>query len=364
MKILHILATSRAEGTPNLVLDWLGTGLHEQEVFVLHAEPADLTERLRAAASWYDEADYFSRGRRKFTDIARGVRRVCRERRPDLLICWVTGFGNWACLGARLAGVRHLLVHCGNPPTRGFRADWINRYGLWPVRILGGRVICCSQFVLNGIAAVPFVPVKNLYLVHNGANLDRFATDGKVGAEHLSAIMVANLESARDHETLIRAAVVVAKELPGFHLRLVGRGTKMEALTLMITELDLNGIVELTGPRNDVPELLHRSSLFVFSTLEEGFGTVLVEALAAGLPIVATDVPASREVLDEGRFARLVPCGDTTAMADAIIEELRAPLTESDRKARRHHASHFGIEAMIQAYLRVSGENSAPKFAN
>ena len=49
MKILHILATPRAEGTPNLVLDWLATGAHEQEVFVLHAEPADLAGRLRSA---------------------------------------------------------------------------------------------------------------------------------------------------------------------------------------------------------------------------------------------------------------------------------------------------------------------------
>jgi glycosyltransferase involved in cell wall biosynthesis len=355
LKILHILATPRAEGTPNLVLDWLATGKHEQEVFVLHSEPADLTEPLREGGKWYAEEDYFARGRRKFTDIARGIYRVCRERTPDLVICWAPGFSNWICLGTRLAGVTRLLVHCGNPPARGFLRDWISRSVQWPVRILGGRVICCSAYVLNGIAAVPFVPVKNLYLVHNGANLDRFSTDRTVEAERLSVIMVANLESARDHETLIRAAVVVAKELPGFHLRLVGRGTKMEALTRMITELGLNGIVELTGPRNDVPELLHRSSLFVFSTLEEGFGTALVEALAAGLPIVATDVPACREVLDGGRLGRLVPCRDVAAMAEAIIEQLKKPSTKEDRIERRNHASRFGTERMMNEYLQIAG---------
>src|SRR5882724_317628 len=125
LKILHILSTPRAEGTPNLVLDWLATGLHEQEVFVLNSQPADLTERLRHNARWYGEADFFKKSWRKFPRIARGVYRLCRERRPDVLVSWPTGFSNWICLGARLAGVRRLLVHCGNPPNRGRRNDWI-----------------------------------------------------------------------------------------------------------------------------------------------------------------------------------------------------------------------------------------------
>src|SRR5688572_1521079 len=106
MRILHVLSTPRAEGTPNLVLDWLATGEHEQEVFVLNSKPADLTDRLRAGASWYSEADFFTRGWRKFTGIANRLRRVCRERRPRVVLCWPTGFANWVCLGARLAGVR------------------------------------------------------------------------------------------------------------------------------------------------------------------------------------------------------------------------------------------------------------------
>src|SRR5688572_20481735 len=85
MKILHVLSTPRAEGTPNMVLDWLATGEQEQEVFVLNSQPADLTDRLRAGTGWYDEADFYSWGRRKFTGMTARVRRVCLERRPDVL---------------------------------------------------------------------------------------------------------------------------------------------------------------------------------------------------------------------------------------------------------------------------------------
>ena len=354
MKVLHSLSTPRAEGTPNLVLDWLTAGDFEQDVFVLHREPGDLTDSLRSGAHRYEEADFFTMGWRKFPGIIKHVRNLCHGQKPDLVICWTPGFANWVSLGARLGGARSILVHCGNPPTRGFREDWISRAVQWPVRVLGGRVICCSKFVRDGLAAVPLIPVKNLFVVPNGTHPERFAPIEGMMPEPFTAIMIANLESARDHETLLHAAVIVAAALPGFRLRLVGRGTKAEALGQLIKDLDLTDVVELTGPRRDIPDLLRRSSLFVFSTLEEGFGTVLIEALAAGLPVVSTDVPACREILDDGKFGRLVPCGDATAMADAILAELTSQPTAEEREARRAYASKFSIETMIYAYLQIS----------
>ena len=362
MKILHILATPRAEGTPNLVLDWLATGRHEQEVFVLHARPADLTERLKAAA-WYGEADFFDRGRRKFPAIARGVAKVCRERCPDLVICWVTGFANWACLGARRAGVRHLLVYGGNPPRTGFKAGWMTRYGLWPLAWMGAKVLCCSDYVRDAYRAVPLIPRELLETVWNctraaevAERADRRRAEVRKEPGEVRALMVATLEAHKDHETLFRAIPAIRAEVPGFRLRLAGDGSLRERLTRRVGELGIGEVVEFLGMRTDVPELLGESDLFVFSTTpQEGLGSVLLEAMAAEVPVIASDVPACREVLVGGEHGALVAPADAEALVAAILRVLRSPTASGNLGASRDFALSFTAERMMDQYLNHAG---------
>src|SRR5947199_6494157 len=88
-RVLHILSTPRAEGTPNLVLDWLTAGTdHWQGVVVLNSQPADLTDRLRAVANAYEEHNLFDGGYRKFFGIASVACAAVRKYRPDVLVCW------------------------------------------------------------------------------------------------------------------------------------------------------------------------------------------------------------------------------------------------------------------------------------
>lgn len=359
MKILHILATPRAEGTPNLVLDWLAAGAHEQEVFVLHSQPADLSGSLRSAAGWYGEADYFHRGRRKFDEIARGVRRVCRERRPDLVICWVTGFANWACLGARLAGAKRFLVYGGNPPRRGFKADLMTRYGLWPLALMSAKVLCCSDYVRDAYRGVPGIPADLLETVWNctrAAEVSRRASQqralrGRDGTT-CRALMVATLERHKDHETLFRAIPAIRAAVPGFRLRLAGEGSLRLTLEKLAADLRVAEVIEFLGMRGDVPELLGDSDLFVFSTTpQEGLGSVLLEAMAAELPILASDVPACREVLGGGTFGTLVPPADPTALAQAVIQAIADSADGRSVAAARDFAHSFTAERMMRQYL-------------
>jgi glycosyltransferase involved in cell wall biosynthesis len=363
MKILHILATPRAEGTPNLVLDWLAAGAHEQEVFVLHSEPADLTGRLRSAAGWYGEADYFHRGRRKFDEIARGVRRVCRERRPDLVICWVTGFANWACLGARLAGAKRFLVYGGNPPRRGFKADLMTRYGLWPLALMNAKVLCCSDYVRDGYRAVPWIPDGLLETVWNCTRADEVSKRASRRREQrgpgeggFHALMVATFELHKDHDTLFRAIPAIRAAVPGFCLRLAGNGTLRETLERLATDLGIDDVVEFLGMRTDVPELLGESDLFIFSTTpREGLGSVLLEAMAAELPIIASDVPACREVLVEGEYGKLVPPSDPEALSEAIIRLIQSPPDREALRSARDFALSFTAGRMMNHYFDHAG---------
>ncbi len=367
MRILHLLATPRAEGTPNLVLDWLEVSGHEQEVFVLHRTPADLTGELRRRAAWYGEDELFSgRGWRKFLRVVRRVRGVCAERRPDLVICWFLGFAQWTALGARWArgGRVALLAHSGNPPVRDRRNDWMSRIVLLPFWLLGGRVVCCSDYVRDlhrSLRGFPGLLFSTVYNCVRTAQIQARARLAREGMDHDApeeggpvAIMVATLEAHKDHVTLLRATALVLARRPDFRLQLVGQGSLRAELEGLAAQLGLGESVRFLGAGRDVPELLGRADLFVFSTTnQEGFGTVLLEAMAAGLPIVATDCPACRELLAGGRFGSLVPPQDPAALARAVLARLAARNDWQPTDAAGYAAS-FTPERMLNEYLALA----------
>ena len=361
-RVLHVLATPRAEGTPNLVLDWLAARPDWwQGVAVLHSQPSDLTNRLRAGAAWYVETDLFGSGWRKFPDIARFVAEAVIAHRPDVVVCWPTGFAGWACLGARLAGCRRMLVHAGNPAGHGRRDRWLTRYVTWPLSALRARVVCCSDYVRATYTAVPGVSRSLFHTVYNcsrGATVAGRAAAARTArpsGDRPTAIMVATLERHKDHATLIRATALVRQAVPTFRLRLVGDGSLRAELQVQARAAGVADGVEFLGTRTDVPEQLGAADLFVFATTpQEGLGSVLLEALAARLPVVATDVPACRELLAGGRWGRLVPAADPTALAAAVVESLTQPPPTGSAERAAGYASRFTPERMAVEYLHLA----------
>jgi glycosyltransferase involved in cell wall biosynthesis len=129
-------------------------------------------------------------------------------------------------------------------------------------------------------------------------------------------------------------------------------------LEALIIELELTRRVKLLGSRRDIPELLSQLDLFVFAARpDEGFGIALAEAMAAGVPIVATDVGACREVLEGGRLGRLVAPQDPLALAEGIREVLADPETATQRArlARERALRDFSVESMAEAYRSELG---------
>jgi len=358
LNVLHVLRSPRAEGTVKLTLDWLQHPGLTQEVLVLDPAPPEMTECLREHASWLRLGDGLARGPGKYPRIVAEVWRTCRQRRPDLVICWINGFAPWVLAGARLAGVRRLITHAGNPPTLtawGRMQTVLSTFTAW---LSGGRMVCCSRFVAAQFARSPGAFASVLDVVYNCAPIEAIsATAARARAARTDwrprLIMVATLESHKDHATLLRAMPEVIRALPEVHLWLAGEGTLRGRLQELTASLGMGGAVTFLGSRNDVPALLGQSDGFVFSTTrEEGLGTVLIEALAAGLPVVASDVPACREVLEDGRWGTLVPAANARALAEALVSLLRerrrpAPDAQSDYVAR------FTPGAMIAAYTRL-----------
>lgn len=163
-------------------------------------------------------------------------------------------------------------------------------------------------------------------------------------------LSVGRLAPPKDYETILNAIM----DLP-VRLIVLGEGPLRSHLEGMIKKLGLQDRVDLPGFAENPYAYMARADLLVHSTHFEGFGNVLVEALAVGTPVVATDCPSGpAEILEQGRWGKLVPVGDPVAMRRAIQATLETP--EIDKIGLRQRAQYFSIERAAEQYLRLAGE--------
>ncbi|WP_411870123.1 glycosyltransferase [Vulcanococcus limneticus] len=287
--------------------------------------------------------------------------RLCLRRRPDAVLIYPCNRPMlWLALGVRLAGVRRLAVHLGNTaPTdrRGLRT-W-HRLLLWFQR-LGVLAVPCTQAIVDslqplprGLSLGPVIP--NGCAVQPIAHRAAAARGRRPLGDSRRVLMVARLDPIKDQATLLRA--FAAARLPGWQLQLVGDGPDRARLEALAAELGLDPAQVFLGRRSDIPELLGQADLFAFSTTPaEGFGIVLIEAMAARLPILASDVPACREVLKGGGAGELLPAGDVVAWACRLAELIHDTHERQAVAARAvAHAGNYDIQHTVAAWLSVLG---------
>jgi len=148
----------------------------------------------------------------------------------------------------------------------------------------------------------------------------------------------------------VEAAARVVPTFPNVIFLLVGRDSgTMEATGARVRERGIGGSVRIVGGRTDVPDLLRTSDLFVHPSREEGFSNAILEAMAAGLPVVACDVGGNPEAVVDGETGRLVPSRNVAAFASAVAELLADPeKREAMGKAGRLRATErFSLDRMV-----------------
>jgi glycosyltransferase involved in cell wall biosynthesis len=176
-------------------------------------------------------------------------------------------------------------------------------------------------------------------------------------------ITVGRLAVNKGQHHLVAAAPAVLARFPAVHFLLVGEGEARPGLAAQVAALGLEGHVTLAGHRNDVPALLRGSDVFVLPSLAEGFALALLEALAAGLPVVATRVGGAEEVIVPGENGFLVPPGDPDALAAALMAALALSPTEvaAMREAARRMAARFDLThtaaQTLALYRRLSSHD-------
>lgn len=165
--------------------------------------------------------------------------------------------------------------------------------------------------------------------------------------------IVGRLTKQKGHADLLQAIKIVCLTQP-VHLLVIGSGELETNLRQQAHDLDIQDRVHFLGSRNDVLDILPHLDVFVSSSLWEGFPTVLLEAMAMMVPVIATDVSGSRELAQDGITGKLVPPGDPKRLAEAILATLND--LEGARNMAykaRQHAAQFTLERAVTCYAEI-----------
>lgn len=170
---------------------------------------------------------------------------------------------------------------------------------------------------------------------------------------------VGRLERVKDHLNLVQAFIRLAETMPDARQRLrlvmIGEGSTRPALETLLDAAGLRHLAWLPGARDDVPELLRAMDVFALPSQAEGISNTILEAMACGLPVVATAVGGNPELVVEGETGRLVPANHPEELAAALGELLDDPqrMNADGAAGRRRVEKCFSMDAMTAAYLQV-----------
>lgn len=192
--------------------------------------------------------------------------------------------------------------------------------------------------------------------IWNGIDLTRFAYQGP--CDNGSVVTVARLSPEKDIATLLRAIPHVVAKMPQARFDIAGDGPCREELRGLARTLNIADQVTFHGTSHDIPAFLCRARLFVLPSLSEGISLTLLEAMARGLPVVATNVGGNPEVVDAGATGLLVPPGDAKALAESIVELLTdmARCQRMGATGRQRVENYFDICKMTARYETLYSE--------
>ena len=237
------------------------------------------------------------------------------------------------------------------------------------------RILANSRAVWDNLVAEGVDP-KKLGLIYNGINTDRFEAQGDrhalrevlgLGDDDLVLVMVANLIAYKGHRDLIQALASIKNRLPpGWVLLTVGRDDGIGPdLQELAHQHGIDANIGFLGSRSDVPDLLKIADIGLLTSHEEGFSNAVLEAMAAGLPMVVTDVGGNAEAVLDGKTGFVVPARDPAQLASAILRLVQdANRAEMGRRGKQRVQDVFSFDACVDEYERTYDDALANQLRN
>jgi glycosyltransferase involved in cell wall biosynthesis len=261
----------------------------------------------------------------------------------------------YGALAAKLAGVPVVVTsEHGENPWKGPLHRWLERRVISP---LVDVRFCVSPQILALRRDADGVPASKLRLMVNGTLVSSRPVRRSPNPVLLIGA-VGRFITAKDYPRLLAVVAELRRRGYCIELCIVGDGPEMDNVKRTAEDLNLNHIVEFPGLVTDVEDWYDRFDVYVSTSIREGQPVALLEAMAHGLPVLATDVGASAETVRHGECGLIVPAGDTTALASALGQLLDdADLRESfGRNARTRVELEYSVKAVAEMHLNCYRE--------
>lgn len=352
-RVLHFITELEVGGAERLlvsILPRLDRTKFEPSVVYLHGD--DLRPELERAGIRVTRIN--SKGKLDLGAFAQLVQ-LLRDEKIDILHTHLIQADLLGFFAARRAKVPVIISTKHNTNYFQSHAVWLPRVDAFVNRRLA-KIIAVSEAVKKHYIETQRLPADKIEVIHNGIELERFrnakpidkTTLGLKPADRL-VVCVASLKEKKGHAILLKAWPHVVAKHPNAHLALVGDGPLRDTLKQSADSLPVRETIHFLGNRSDVPSILASADVFVLPSLWEGFGIAVVEAMAAGVPVVASRVDGVCEVLRIHQDGVLVQPCDSQGLATAIIAMLdgRPQVGQLVAKASQR-AEEFSVNRTVE----------------
>lgn len=269
---------------------------------------------------------------------------VCRRDRVDIVHSWLFIANSYAWVARRL-GVRAPLV----TSARNCKSQGLGHHLLNMAAFRGSaRIIVNSEQVRDYILETYRAPARRVDVIYNGVDTARFRAGDRADNGGPTVVAAGRLVAQKNFALLVQAAARLRAVVPSARFRIAGTGPQRDALSEQIRAAQVDDCVELLGERTDIDQVFRAADVFWLTSAWEGLPNVVIEAMASGLPVVATDVGGARELFVSGREGFLVRAGsleDFVYYGGALLRD--AALRRTMGLAARRRAQQFSLARMV-----------------
>lgn len=360
MRVLHISTPGSWRGGEQQVA-YLVKALIEKNVqqWVLTREGSELSKRITLPSQWI--CTFRNRGPFNII-LAFKIALLCRKYFIDLIHAHDSHSHSAAVLAVTLFRLRVPLVisrRVDFPVSR-------NPFSLWKYNHPGVRRVVCVSEEIKQITAKSIRNKAVMDVVYDGIDLSKYD-----GIKHpttikdelglpLDTLLIGNLSALADHKdfpTWLNTARILADRHPELVFIIAGQGPEEGMIRNFILDNNLEGRIRLIGFRNDVPRVMSSLNIFLMSSKTEGLGSIIIEAFAAGIPVIATSAGGIPELVEDGVTGMLAAPGDSEGLANAVTRLLEDPaLTQRIKNNAQKKAGEFSFRKTAEATLAIYRE--------
>ena len=292
---------------------------------------------------------------------------VIKKNKYDIVHTHQAKAGILGRIAARLAGVPVIIHTYHSFPFHDFMKQYQRRLFIGLEKLVSkitDKLISVSKLNLEKGVQLGIAARGKFITIYSGIDFSRF--DISVGTsamkrslsipeDHMIVGMVGRLSEQKAPQYLIQAIPTVLDKFPNTTFVIVGDGEKRKELEASTRHLNINGKARFLGSRNDVPALLHLFDIFILTSLWEGLGRSLTEAMYVGKPVISTAVEGVPELIDNGKTGLLIPTKDVEATANRLIQLLASKEMRENlgKMARQRVKSRFEVDLMIREIDRL-----------